>query len=130
MEDSSFIFWFALMSIASVVQTLVVVGVGVVAWRSSQAAQRAVERVEKEHLQPLMVSVDRVLTEVRHTVARARAIEQDVRDTVQTTSAHVTRRIWPAVALGRAAYAAFSSFKSPAPALGASTFDSAGGHKR
>jgi hypothetical protein len=117
--------WLAIMAIASVVQSSILIGAVFIAWRASRKAQAMVDRFERQQLDPLLGHVHAAVTDVRAAVARARAIEDDVRDKVRVTSAQVTSRVWPAIALGRAARAAFTALAHPAtPHVRAATFDS------
>lgn len=119
--------WLALVAIASVIQSAILLGAVYFAWRTSQKAQQMVERFERQQLDPLLGHVHEAVTDVREVVARARAIEDDVRDKVRVTSAHMTSRIWPAIAMGRAARAAYASLTHPAPArVRSTTFDTRG----
>jgi hypothetical protein len=119
--------WLAIMAIASVIQSMVLVGAVYLGWRASRQAERLVERFERQQLDPLLGHVHEAVTDVRAAVARARTIEDDARRARRGVSARVSSRLWPAIALGRAARAAYATLTRPGPAhRGATTFDSGG----
>jgi hypothetical protein len=126
MTDSGSInLWLALIAIASIIQSAILVGAVYFAWRASREAKQMVERFERQQLNPLLGHVHEAVTDVREVVARARALEGEVRDKVRVTSAQVASRLWPAIALGRAARAVYGSLTHPEPAQARSTtFDS------
>lgn len=119
MTDTSDIsLWLALIAIASLLQTLLLIAVGVVAWRTVRQARETVARFEQRQLTPLIKRVNDTVDDVRDVVARARAIDDDVRDKVdrakgyaKSAATHAVVRMWPALAIGRAAYTAFASFR-------------------
>lgn len=114
-DPANIVFWLALIAIASVLQTTLLIGAAFFAWRTARQAQQAVERFEQQQLSPLMGRMHGAVDDVRAAVVRAREIEGEVRDKVRTSASRAANRIWPAIALGRAAHAAFSSFRRPAP---------------
>ena len=119
--------WLALIAVASLIQTAMLVAAVYVAWRASRQAKEMVERFERQQLDPLMGHVHAAVTDVREVVARARTIEHDVRDKVRETSAQMTSRVWPAIAAGRAVRAAYVALTHPAPArVRSTTFESTG----
>jgi hypothetical protein len=119
--------WLAMMAIASVIQSLILLGAVYIAWRASRQAQQLVDRFERQQLDPLLGHVHGAVTDVRAAVARARTIEDEVRHALRATSAQMTSRVWPAIALGRAARAAFATLTRPAPArIKSTTFNSTG----
>lgn len=119
MNDTSDIgVWLAVMAIASLVQTILLCAVAFVAWRSARQAQAAVKRFEQQRLDPLMMRVQEAVEGVRDVTVRVGALDRDVRDKVANATDHardvagkVATRMWPALAIGRAAYAAVSSFR-------------------
>jgi hypothetical protein len=113
--------WLAVMAIASVIQSLILLGAVYIAWRASRQAQQLVDRFERQQLDPLLGHVHGAA------VARARTIEDEVRHALRATSAQVTSRVWPAIALGRAARAAYATLTRPAAArIRSTTFHSTG----
>lgn len=119
MNDASEIgVWLAIIAIASLVQTLLFCAAAFAAWRAARQAQAAVERFEQQRLDPLMMRVQEAVEGVRDVTARVGALDRDVRGKVADATDHakdvagkVATRMWPALAIGRAAYAAVSSFR-------------------
>lgn len=122
--------WLALIALASIIQSAILVGAVYAAWRASRRMQQMVERFERQQLDPLLGHVHEAVTDVREAVARARTVEGEVRDKMRVASAQVTSRIWPVIALGRAARAVYGALKQPAPApADFKTFDSRGRYR-
>lgn len=118
-DTSTINVWLALIAIATVLQTLFLFGVAFMAWRATKQVTQAVNRFEQQHLEPLMSRVNGAVDDVRDMAARARALDDGVRDKVTSATEHardaaelVAERIWPAYAVGKAAYTAVSSFLS------------------
>ena len=110
--------WVAIIAIASVLQSLLLLGGALMVWRSIKQGQDALERIERQHLVPLMARVNDTIGDVRDVTARVRQIDDDVRRTLTTsteraldTAARVKSTAWPALALGRAVHDAVSSFR-------------------
>jgi len=106
--------WLALIAVASLVQSTILVGVAIMAWRASRQAQNAIKRFERQQFEPLMGRVHGAVDDVRQAVTRARAIEVEVRQAVAATTQSVAGRLWPVIATGRAVQAAMSTLRRPA----------------
>ena len=115
--------WLAVLAIAVVVQTLLMVGGAIVAWRmyarTTQALAQAVDQLEARHLTPLSARVNAVADDVQDVMARVRRADDAVRAQLDKldTVAHVAgqavgSRMWPVVGLSRAAAAAFRALSS------------------
>jgi CHASE1-domain containing sensor protein len=110
--------WVAIIAIASLLQSLMLLGGAFMAWRSIKQGQQALERLERQHLVPLVARVNDTIGDVRDVTARVRQIDDDVRRALTSstekaldTAARVKSTAWPALALGRAVHEAVSSFR-------------------
>lgn len=118
--------WLAVMAIAIVVQTLLMLGIAVVAWRAMQQAAETVRQLEARHLVPLSARVsavsDRVTAvadDVQEVITRVRRADDAVRaqldrfDSVaHVAGSAISAKVWPVVGLSRAVGAAFKAFTS------------------
>ena len=116
--------WLAVMAIAIVVQTLLMIGVAVVAWQALGKATDAMKELETRHLAPLSARltavsarVTEVADDVQEVIGRVRRADDAVRTQLDRldTAAHVAghaigARVWPVVGLSRAVGAAFRAF--------------------
>jgi hypothetical protein len=116
--------WLAVMAIAIVVQTLLMIGIAVVVWQALGKAADAVKQLEARHLAPLgarltAVSdrVTEVADDVQEVIGRVRRADDAVRAQLDRfdSAAHVAghaigAKVWPVVGLTRAVGAAFRSF--------------------
>jgi hypothetical protein len=127
--------WLAVMAIAIVVQTLLMIGFAVVAWQALGRATQAMKELEARHLGPLSARitavtarVTEVADDVQEVIGRVRRADDAVRaqfDRLDSV-AHVAgqaigSKVWPVVGLSRAvgaalrAFAARSSTRSSSP---------------
>jgi hypothetical protein len=118
--------WLAVMTIAIVVQTLLMLGIAIVAWRAMGQAAEAVRQVEARHLVPLSARVTAVservtavADDVQEVIARVRRADDAVRaqidrlDSVAHVAGHaIGAKVWPVVGLSRAVGAALKAFTS------------------
>ena len=118
--------WLAVMAIAMVVQTVLMLGIAVVGWRAIGKASEAVKELEARHLTPLggRVSavadrVNAVADDVQEVMARVRRADDAVRaqfdrfDTAAHVAGHaISAKVWPVVGLSRAVGAAVKAFTS------------------
>jgi hypothetical protein len=123
--------WLAVMAIAMVVQTLLMLGIAIVGWRAIGKASEAVKDLEARHLTPLGGRVNEVMARVRRADDAVRA--QLARfDTAAHVAGHaISAKVWPVVGLSRAVGAAVKAFTSrgttrpssqdPAPVAGVTT---------
>jgi uncharacterized protein YoxC len=118
--------WLAVMAIAIVVQTLLLIGIAVTAWQAVRKASAALEQMEARHLTPLTERVQQVSTrvnevadDVQEVILRVRRADDAVRaqlgrlDSVAHVAGHaIGTRVWPVVGLSRAVAAAVRAFSS------------------
>lgn len=118
--------WLAVMAIAIVVQTLLLIGIAVAAWQVVRKASAALEQMEARHLAPLSERVQQVSTrvnqvadDVQEVITRVRRADDAVRaqlgrlDSVAHVAGHaIGSKVWPVVGLSRAVAAAVRAFSS------------------
>ncbi len=116
--------WLAVMAIAIVVQTLLMIGIAVVAWQALGKATDALKELEARHLAPLSARLTAVSTrvtevadDVQEVIGRVRRADDAVRAQLDRldSAAHVAghaigAKVWPVVGLSRAVGAAFRAF--------------------
>lgn len=118
--------WLAVMAIALVVQTLLLIGIAAVGWRAiGKAADAvgkatdAVKELEARHLTPLTARVHAVADDVQEVMSRVRRADDAVRaqfdrfDSVAHVAGHaISSKMWPVLGLSRAVGAAVKAFAS------------------
>jgi hypothetical protein len=118
--------WLAVMAIAIVVQTLLLIGIAAIAWQATLKASLALREFEARHLAPLGATVTEVSArvtavadDVQEVMTRVRRADDAVRaqldrlDSVAHVAGHALgARVWPVVGLSRAVGAAFKAFTS------------------
>jgi hypothetical protein len=116
--------WLAVMAIAIVVQTLLLMGIAIVAWQALGKATEAMKDLEARHLAPLSARITAVSTrvtevaeDVQEVVGRVRRADDAVRAQLDRfdSAAHVAghaigAKVWPVVGLSRAIGAALKAF--------------------
>jgi hypothetical protein len=116
--------WLAVMAIAIVVQTLLLMGIAVVAWQALGKATEAMKDLEARHLAPLNARITAVSTrvpevaeDVQEVIGRVRRADDAVRAQLDRfdSAAHVAghaigAKVWPVVGLSRAIGAALKAF--------------------
>ena len=116
--------WLAVMAIAIVVQTLLMIGFAYVAWQALGKAADALKALEARHLAPLGARLTEVSTrvtevadDVQEVIGRVRRADDAVRaqlgrlDNVAHVAGHaIGTKVWPVVGLSRAVGAAFRAF--------------------
>jgi len=116
--------WLAVMAIAIVVQTLLMIGVAIVAWQALGKATEAMKDLEARHLAPLNARITAVSTrvtevaeDVQEVIGRVRRADDAVRAQLTRfdSAAHVAghaigAKVWPVVGLSRAIGAALKAF--------------------
>jgi hypothetical protein len=121
--------WLAVMAIATVVQTLLLIGIAVAAWVAMSRATEAIRQIEERHLLPLGARVHQVADDVQEVITRVRRADDAVRSqlTRLDSAAHVAghaigAKVWPVVGISRAVAAAVRAFSSrsgsPSPSTG------------
>jgi hypothetical protein len=118
--------WLAVMAIAIVVQTLLMIGIAVVAWQALGKATEALKDLEARHLAPLNARIMAVSTrvtevaeDVQEVIGRVRRADDAVRaqlgrfDSAAHVAGHaIGAKVWPVVSLSRAIGAALKAFKA------------------
>jgi hypothetical protein len=121
--------WLAVMAIAIVVQTLLMIGIAIVAWQAMGKAAEAVKELEARHLTPLSARVNEVSArvtavadDVQEVMMRVRRADDAVRAQLERFdgAAHVATaasqaigaKLSPVVGFSRAVSAAFRAFTS------------------
>jgi hypothetical protein len=118
--------WLAVMAVAIVVQTLVLIGIAVGLWLAASRLGRTLEELEARHLAPLSARVSEVSArvtavadDVQDVMGRLRRADDAVRSQLGRldTAAHVAgsaigSKVWPVVGLSRAVAAAVRAFSS------------------
>jgi ABC-type transporter Mla subunit MlaD len=118
--------WLAVMTIAIVVQTLLMIGIAVGAWQAAQKASQALRDFEARHVTPLgdkvaevSARVTAVADDVQEVMARVRRADDAVRarlgqiDNAAHLAGHaISAKVWPVVGLSRAVGAAVRAFTS------------------
>jgi hypothetical protein len=116
--------WLAVMAIAIVVQTLLMIGVAIAAWQALGKATEAVKELEARHLAPLSARLTAVSTrvtevadDVQEVIGRVRRADDAVRaqfdrlDSAAHVAGHaIGAKVWPVVGLSRAVGAAVRAF--------------------
>jgi hypothetical protein len=116
--------WLAVMAIAIVVQTLLLMGIAIVAWQALGKATEAMKDLEARHLAPLNARITAVSTrvtevaeDVQEVIGRVRRADDAVRAQLDRfdSAAHVAghaigAKVWPVVGLSRAIGAALKAF--------------------
>ena len=116
--------WLAVMAIAIVVQTLLMIGIAVVAWQALGKATDAMKELEARHLAPLSARLTAVSTrvtevadDVQEVIGRVRRADDAVRaqldrlDNVAHVAGHaIGARVWLVLGLSRAIGAALRAF--------------------
>jgi hypothetical protein len=100
--------WLAVIAIASLVQSLVIIGLVVVLFRLVRKTESAVADLKREYLEPITARTNKVIDEVEDALARFRSMDDRVTGAISRTtdglSAVATsakRRFWPVVGVVR-----------------------------
>lgn len=100
--------WLAVIAIASVVQSLVVIGLVVAVFRLVRRTESAVDEVKREYLEPIATRTNKVIGEVEDALARFRSMDDRVSGAIDRTSEGLSavagvarRRFWPVVGVVR-----------------------------
>jgi hypothetical protein len=96
--------WLAVIAIASLVQSLVIIGLVVAVFRLVRRTESAVEEVKREYLEPIATRTNKVIGEVEDALARFRSMDDRVSGAINRTSEGLSvvagvakRRFWPVV---------------------------------
>ena len=100
--------WLAVIAIASVVQSLVVIGLVVAVFRLVRRTESAVDEVKREYLEPIATRTNKVIGEVEDALARFRSMDDRVSGAIDRTSEGLSavagvakRHFWPVVGVVR-----------------------------
>jgi uncharacterized protein YoxC len=100
--------WLAVIAIASLVQSLVIIGLLVVVFRLVRRTESAVADVRREYLDPITTRTNKVIDEVEDALARFRTMDDRVNGALHKTSEGLSavagvaqRRFWPVVGVFR-----------------------------
>jgi hypothetical protein len=111
--------WLAVMTIAIVIQTVLLVGAAIGGFIAIRRTTATVERLEQQYLSPLTTRVHAVTDDVQEVITRVRRADDAVRaqfgrlDGMAHLAGHaIGARVWPVVGLSRAVLAAARSLSS------------------
>ena len=100
--------WLAVIAIASLVQSLVIIGLVVAVFRLVRRTESAVEDVKREYMEPIATRTNKVIGEVEDALARFRSMDDRVSGAINKTSEGLSavagvakRRFWPVVGVVR-----------------------------
>ena len=100
--------WLAVIAIASLVQSLVIIGLLVMVVRLVRRTESAVADVKREYLEPIATKTNKVIGEVEDALARFRSMDDRVSGAIHKTSEGLSavasvakRRFWPVVGVVR-----------------------------
>ena len=123
--------WLAVVAVAVVVQTLLMVGAAIAGYLALRRTTAAVDRLEQQYLVPLTSKVHAVTDDVPEVITRVRRADDAVRSQIGRLDglAHVAghaigARVWPVVGLSRAVLAAARSLSSRSSTTTATPADS------
>lgn len=131
--------WLAVMAIAIVVQTLLMIGAAVGAYVAVRRTAETLQRLEDRHLAPISARVNAVADDVQEVITRVRRADDGMRAGLARldTAAHVAGhaigvKMWPVVGLTRAVTAAVRSLasRSSSPSTTPSSTPSSPGEPR
>lgn len=114
--------WLTVIALVSIVQLVLFVIAGVVAYRVYRNTTRQIETFQRVHLEPLVGKIDTVLDETREVLDRVKTADDTVRrvidrtgDTVQRVASMARWRIWPVIGFIRGVKAAVSQLSGHSP---------------
>lgn len=120
--------WLGIIAIALVIQTVVMLVAGLTAWRVVARSTTALDALRRDEIAPLLARVDSMLDEAHRVMGRVEAVDADVRAAVTRTStrarqaaARVKYGFWPAIGIGRGAWALVTAFTRRSPRLEAAS---------
>lgn len=100
--------WLAVIAIASLVQSFVIIGLLVMVFRLVRRTESAVAEVKREYLEPITTRTNKVIGEVEDALARFRSMDDRVSGAIHRTSEGLSavagvarRRFWPVVGVVR-----------------------------
>lgn len=110
-------FWLTLIAIASLGQFVLLIGMGLVAYRAWRTMSQRLDDFQRLQLDPVMGRVNAVLDDAREVIDRVRRADDGVRRALDRTGAAVQwaawaarSRAWPVVGIIRGVRAALARF--------------------
>ena len=108
--------WLTVIAIASIVQTLAIIGLCIGAVVTARRLERRVDTLQRDVIAPTAARAEVVMHKVEALVDRVHTIDEKVSDTLSRTgstvnlaAAVVGRKFWPVLGLVQAARAGFSA---------------------
>jgi len=77
--------WLAIIAVVSLLEALVVVGVGVAGWLAYRRVMQLVNDLEQRHIAPVRLQVDAILADVKDVTARVKDETDRVDYAIRTT---------------------------------------------
>ncbi len=118
--------WLGIIAVALVIQAVVMLVAAVVAWRAMARSTAALDALRRDEIAPFVARIDAVLDGAHRVMGRVEAADADVRAAMARTSVRarqtamrVKHGFWPAVGIGRGAWALVSAFRRRSPRLNA-----------
>jgi hypothetical protein len=115
--------WLAVMAIATVVQSVVIVGFAIVAFAIYRRTATALERIERDQVAPLVKRMHDAVDRIESIGERVEMMDDSVRDALHRTGDRVAKvasvvraSLWPVVGIGQGALAALHAFVARRPA--------------
>lgn len=100
--------WLAVIAIASLVQSLVIIGLAVALLRLYRRTESAIAELKRDYVEPMAARANRVIGDVEDALARFRAMDERVSGALHKTTDGLTaaadaarRRFWPIVGVVR-----------------------------
>jgi len=96
--------WLGILAVVSLIQFLMIVAGGILAFRMYQRVMNTIETVERVHIAPLRARADLILDEVQVITAKVKHAQESVSDTLRHVAGTgnavayaVKARTWPIV---------------------------------
>ena len=98
--------WLGILAVISLLEFLMIVAAGVLAYKMYQRVLTAIETVERVHVAPLRARVDLILDEVQNVTDKVKHAQETVSDafrhmagTGSTVASAVRSKTWPILAI-------------------------------
>ena len=100
--------WLAVIAIASLVQSLVIIGLVVAMFRMFRKAETSINELKRDVVEPMTARANKVIDEVEDALARFRSMDERVNGAIDRTTEGLSavatvarRRFWPVVGVVR-----------------------------
>src|SRR5690242_17966382 len=120
--DSTSNIWLAILAVATVVETTVIIAVLVIMARSMQRLTDQVQRLQRDHLEPIVGRLNAIADDVQDGIGRLRSADDEIRHVVArgvNGTAQAVRlarnQMWPAFGMVRGAAAVVSFLAKQLP---------------